>query len=119
MKRRFLTLVFAGIAGSLFLVGDAQACHKRKCGCAPAAAPCVVAEPAPCPPPAPVCETSCAPRKKCGLGLFACFKGFKLGCHRKAACGGPAPCGETVAYSGPVSYSAPAVYAAPQASVQH
>ena len=85
---------------------------------------CAVVEPAPCPPPAPVCEpVACAPKQKCGL--FSCFKGIKLG-HHKKACAGPAPvvC-ETVAYqapvtySAPVSYSAPAIYAAPQTSAQH
>jgi hypothetical protein len=115
MKRHFMTLVLMGFAGSLFLVGNAEACHKRKCGCAPA--PCVVE--APCPPPAPVCERTCAPKRTCGL--FSCFKGLKLGCHRKAACAPactPAPCGEVVAYSAPVTYSAPGVYTTPQGSAQ-
>lgn len=120
MKRHFMTLVLGGFVGALVLAGDAQACHKKKCACAPAPAPCAVVEVAPCPPPAPVCEPTCAPKKKCGL--FSCFKGMKLGCHKKVACAPacpPAPCGEVVAYSAPVTYSAPAVYSSPQASAQH
>jgi hypothetical protein len=117
MKRHLLTLVLSGLVGSLVLAGDAQACHKKKCTCA-AAPTCVVAAPAPCPAPAPVCEPTCAPRKH--HALFACFKGIKLGCHKKATvCAEPvaAPC-ETVAYSAPVSYAAP-VYSSPQGSAQH
>ena len=125
MKRYLMTLILSGFVGSLVLVGNAEACHKRKsCTCAPAPT-CAVVEPAPCPPPppAPVCEpVACAPKaRKCGL--FSCFKGMRLGCHKKA-CGGcapaPVPC-ETVAYAAPVTYtySAPAVYAAPQAKAQH
>ncbi len=139
MKRHLLTLVLSGLVGSLVLAGNAQACHKKRCTCAPAPcavavcapapcavavcapAPCAVA--APCPAPAPVCEpTCCAPRKHCGL--FGGFKGFGLGCHRRATvCAQPvaAPCApcETVAYSAPVYYSAPAVYSSPQVSAQH
>ncbi len=137
MKRHLVTLVLSGLVGSLVLAGNAQACHKKRCTCAPApcavAAPCpapapvceptcVVVEPAPCPAPAPVCEPTCAPKKHCRL--FGGFKGFRLGCHRRATvCAEPvaAPCApcETVAYySAPVYYSAPAVYSSPQASAQ-
>jgi hypothetical protein len=124
MKRHLMTLILSGIVGSLVLAGDAEACHKRKCGHVPAPAPCVVvAEPCPppCPPPAPVCEPTCAPKKKCGL--FAGFKGFKLGCHKKAVvcaepCPAPAPCGDVV-YAAPVTYAAPAVHSSPQGSAQH
>ena len=129
MKRHLLTLVLSGLVGSLVLAGNAEACHKRRCTCAPAPcavavcapAPCAVAvcAPAPCPAPAPVCEPTCAPKKHCGL--FGGFKGFRLGCHKRAVCAAPAapvvPC-ETVAYSAPVYYSAPAVYSSPQASAQ-
>jgi len=116
MKRHLLTLVLSGLVGSLVLAGNAEACHKKRCTCAPAPT-CVVAAPAPCPAPAPVCEPTCAPKKHCGL--FGGFKGFKLGCHKKAVCAAPvAPC-ETVAYSAPVYYSAPAVYSSPQVSAQH
>src|SRR4051812_6316783 len=125
MKRYLMTLILSGFVGSLVLVGNAEACHKKKCNHA-SAPTCAVVEPAPCPPPppAPVCEpVACEPKAKKKCALFACFKG-KHG-HKKA-CAGPAPavC-ETVAYeapvaySAPVSYSAPAVYAAPQASLQH
>ena len=150
MKRHLLTLVLSGLVGSLVLAGEAQACHKKKCTCA-AAPTCAVYEPAPCPAPAPVCApapcavavcapapcavaapcpapapvcepTCCAPKKHCGL--FGGFKGFGLGCHRRATCCAQpvavpcAPC-ETVAYSAPVYYSAPAVYSSPQVSAQH
>jgi hypothetical protein len=126
MKRYLMTLILSGFVGSMVLVGNAEACHKRKsCTCAPAPT-CAVVQPAPCPAPAPVCEpVACAPRaKKCG-GMFSCFKGMKLGCHKKS-CGGcgpaPAPC-ETVAYAAPVTYSYSgtftATYAAPQATAQH
>ena len=40
MKRHLLTLVLSGLVGSLVLAGNAQACHKKKCTCAPA--PCAV-----------------------------------------------------------------------------
>ncbi|MFO0891006.1 MAG: hypothetical protein U0790_17915 [Isosphaeraceae bacterium] len=140
MKRHFMTLILTGFVGSLVLVGNAEACHKKKkctCApapvCAPAPAPCVVVEPAPCPPPAPVCEPApaCAPKKKCGL--FAGLKGMKLGCHKKAVvcagpvveapCSTPAPCGETVAYSAPATYiytgTMTGTVTAPLPSVQH
>jgi hypothetical protein len=119
MKRHLMTLLVAGFVGSLVLVGNAEACHKKRCTCAPApCAPCAVVEPAPCPPPAPVCETTCAPRKHCGL--FSHFKGIKLGgCfHHKKACAPapcPPPCGEVVAYSAPMA----PVYSSPQGSAQH
>jgi hypothetical protein len=122
MKRHLLTLVLSGLVGSLVLAGNAEACHKRRCTCAPAPCAVAVCAPAPCPAPAPVCEPTCAPKKHCGL--FGGFKGFRLGCHRRATvCAEPvaAPCApcETVAYSAPVYYSAPAVYSSPQVSAQH
>ncbi len=79
MKRHLLTLVLSGLVGSFVLAGNAEACHKKKCTCAPAPT-CAVVVPAPCPPPAPVCELTCAPKHH---GLFACFKGIKLGCHHR------------------------------------
>jgi hypothetical protein len=115
MKRHLMTLILSGFVGALVLSGNAEACHKKKCACAPA--PCAVVQPVPCPPPAPVCQPTCAPaRKKCGL--FSCFKGVKmpkLGHHKKACA--PAPCGEVIVYNAPVTYSAP-VYSSPQASPQ-
>jgi len=141
MKRHLLTLVLSGLVGSLVLAGNAEACHKRRCTCC-APAPCAVVVAAPCPAPAPVCapcpapapvcapacapapvcEPTCAPKKHCGL--FGGFRGFRLGCHRRATCCAEpvaAPCApcETVAYSAPVYYSAPAVYSSPQVSAQH
>ena len=121
MKRHLLTLVLSGLVGSLVLAGNAEACHKKKCTCAPAPCAVAVCAPAPCPAPAPVCAPTCAPKKHCGL--FGGFKGFRLGCHRRATvCAEPvaAPCApcETVAYAAPVSYSAPAVYSSPQVSAQ-
>jgi len=115
MKRHLLTLVLSGLVGSFVLAGNAEACHKKRCNCAPP--PCAVAVAAPCPAPAPVCKPACAPKEH--HALFACFKGIKLGCHRKAVCAEPvAPCA-TVAYSAPVYYSAPPVYSSPQVSAQH
>jgi len=120
MNRHLMTLVLSGLVGSLVLAGDAQACcHKQKGTCAPATT-CAVAAPVACAAPAPVCQPTCAPRKRhCG------FKGMKLGCHKKAACAAPvATCAapvaacETVAYAAPVSYAAPAAYPSPQASAQ-
>ena len=117
MKRYLLTLLVAGFVGSIVLVGSAQACHKKRCTCAPApSTPCVVVEPACCPAPAPVCTTTCAPRQRCGM--FSRARGRRMGgCfHKKARVCAPAPCGEVVAYSAP-TYSSP--QASSQASAQH
>jgi hypothetical protein len=124
MKRHLLTLVLSGLVGSLVLAGNAEACHKKTCTCAPAPCAVAVCAPAPCPAPAPVCAPTCAP-KKCGL--FAHMQGMKLGCHKRAVCAAPvapvcaapvAPCPTVAYYSAPVYYSAPAVYSSPQASAQ-
>jgi len=121
MKRHLMTLILSGFVGSLVLVGNAEACHKKRCTCAPTPT-CAVYEPAPCPPPAPVCEPACAPKVK-HCGLFSGFKGIKLGgCfHKKACAPAPcaAPCGEVVAYSAPVTYYSAPVYSSPQGSAQH
>jgi hypothetical protein len=117
MKRSLLTLVLSGLVGTL-LVGNAEACHLKKCGCAPAPT-CAVAQPAPCSTPAPAatCEPTCGPRRH--LALFSCFKGLKLGLHRKAACAAPAaPCA-TVAYAAPTYYPTAPIYSSPQTSGQH
>ena len=113
MRRYLLTLALAGVFGVL-AASDASACHKKKCGHAPAPTPCVVVEPCP-PPPPPVCEVV-APAPKCGMfkHLGGCgHKKMKMGglCHKKAACA-PAPvvC-ETAA---PAYYATPS----PQASAQ-
>ena len=118
MKRHALTLVLTGVLGSLFVVGNAEACHKKKCAC-PAPEPVCVVEPAPCPAPEPVCAP--AP-KKCGL--FSHFKLPKFGglCHKKAPVCEPAPCTEIVAYAAPAPVYATTqapVYATGQASAQH
>ena len=75
MKRHLLTLVLSGLVGSLVLAGNAEACHKKKCTCAPAPCAVAVCAPAPCPAPAPVCEPTCAPKKQCGL--FAVLQGIQ------------------------------------------
>jgi hypothetical protein len=107
MKRHLMTLILSGFLGSMVLAGNAEACHKKKCRCAPT--PCAVVVPAPCPP-TPVCMPTCAPKvQKCG-GMFSCFKGMK---HGHKTCAAPAPCYTTIAYS------APAVYSSPQTSAQH
>ena len=110
MIRHLTTLVLCGVLGSMVLVGNAEACHKKKCGCAPVV--CAAPQPVPCVTYAPV---PAAPKvKHCG------FK-FKLPtfCHKKPVCT------TTVAYWPPApvyySYAAPASYptASPQASAQH
>ena len=97
--RPFSTLAFAGLVGSLFLVGDASACHKKKaCACpppAPVCAPAPVAYVAP----APVCAP--APVKKCHVKMPK----IKMGHKKTAVCSTYAP----------APYAAPATYAAPQA----
>jgi hypothetical protein len=115
MKRHLLTVILSGFLGSLVLASNAEACHRTKCACAPTTCAAVHC-PAPCPPPAPVCETACAP-KKCGGGLFSCFKGLKLG-HRKCA---PRTHCETVAYCPTTTYTGTftGTYASPQTSAQH
>jgi hypothetical protein len=117
MIRPLTTLVLCGALGSMVLVGNAEACHKKKCGhvvtvcAAPAPAPCV--KPAPCPTPAPcVTRTVCAPRPK------LCFK-LPTFCHKKPVCAAPvATCATTPVY---YSYATPVNYptATPQASAQH
>ena len=92
--RHLSTLALAGLFGGLLLVGDASACHKKKCP-----APTVACEPAPppvCEPAPVVCE---APKKKHH------FKMPKFSLHHKKA----------AAECAPVAYEAAPVYAAPQA----
>ncbi len=50
MIRHLTTVVLCGALGSMVLVGNAQACHFKKCGHAPVA--CAA------PAPAPVCNTT-------------------------------------------------------------
>ncbi len=100
--RHLTTLALAGLFGGLLFVGDASACHKKKCAC-PAPAPVVT-----CPPPAPVCEPVCAPKTKtCHFKMPKMHMPKISLCHKKAAA-----C--PVVYE---TYSAPAT-ATPQASGQ-
>ena len=105
MIRHLPSLVLCGVLGSMVLVGNAEACHKKNCGHAPVV----------CAAPAPVAFTSCAPKKHFSLH-------FKLPtfCHKKAApvvacatpvCSAPTP----VYYPAPVGYPV----ASPQTSAQH
>lgn len=120
MIRSLTTLVLCAALGSMVMVGNAEACHKKRCGhvavacVTPAPVPCYT--PAPCPKPAPcVTRTACVPKVK--------LCNFKLPtfCHKKAPCAPVA----TVASCAPApvyySYAAPASYptATPQASTQH
>ena len=104
MRLSILTLaaVIALVAAS-----DASACHKRRA----CATPCADVVAVPCPPPAPVCEPACAPRKKC-------FGGMKLFGHRnrgrQVCASAPAPC-----YGGGEWAPAPAVYPTGQAHGSH
>ncbi|MGP0062690.1 MAG: hypothetical protein ACLQGP_03690 [Isosphaeraceae bacterium] len=92
MMRHLTTLVLAGVLGTLVMAGNAEACHKKKCACAPAPVACA---------PAPVVRKvhcalpvkTCAPKvKKCGGGgLFAGL------CHKRPVA--------TVACATPVSYA--------------
>jgi hypothetical protein len=107
MIRHLTTLVLCGVLGSMVLVGNAEACHKRKCGCAPVV--CAAPKPAPC-----VTYAPCAPKVK-----HCSFKLPTL-CHKKTPV-----CTTTIAYCAPApisySYAAPVSYpaASPQASAQH
>ncbi len=78
MRRQLWMLVAAGIAGSLLLASEANACHF-KLGCHKQAA----CEPCPPPPPPPPCEP-----KPCCLGGL--FKKHSLFCHAPKC--EPAPC---------------------------
>ena len=94
MMRQLTALAVVGFLG-VALAGNAEACHKKKCGggcgtttaCVP-----VVTCPQPVACAAPV-NSGCGHRaRKCGGGgLFA-------GCHKKKACA-PAPCAAPVAYA--------------------
>jgi hypothetical protein len=113
--RHLTSLALGGILSVLLLAGDAEACHKQKCGCA---TPVVCApRPAPAPCAKPV-KTACAPRvKKCGCG-----GGLLGGLFHKKSCA-PAPCTTVVAYTCTTTiYSAPVAsgqfYPTPQATGQ-
>jgi hypothetical protein len=87
--RHLSTLALAGLFGGLLLVGDASACHKKKCAS-----------------PAPVCE---APKKKCHFKMPK--MNFSLH-HKKAATCAP------VAYESAPVYAAPQAWPSAQASHQ-
>jgi hypothetical protein len=95
MMRHLTVLVLSGVMGTLVLAGSAEACHKKKCGCAPAPVICapvsVVCAPRPVPCVRPV--KVCAPKVKkcCGGGLFAGL------CHKKPV--------YTLACATPVTYA--------------
>lgn len=101
--KHLITMTLGGILGLCLMAGDAEACHKNKCGGG-------CAQPVAC---APV--KTCAPKqKKCGGGMFSM-------CHKKkscATCTGPvmayysAPMA-TGPYMGSPQYTAP-VMGAPQ-----
>jgi hypothetical protein len=103
---RHLTLVLCGVVGSLVLAGNAEACHKRNCGCAPTVCTAPVSYVAYAP--------ACAPAKHCGFRLPSLFHKRAV-CAPTVACYTPTP----VYYAAPVSYPAPGYPAAtPQASMQ-
>ena len=67
MMRHLTTLVLCGVLGSMVLVGNAEACHKRSCGHAPVV--CAAPRPVPCVTYAPT-YTACAPKvKHCSFKL--------------------------------------------------
>jgi hypothetical protein len=97
MVRNLTTMILSGVLGSILMAGNAEACHKIRCGC-PTPVPCAVVyvQPALC------VKTCCAPRVK------HCFTLPKLFCHKKVVC--PTP----VCY-----YVAPTPLSTPQSSAQH
>src|ERR1700677_1786928 len=95
MIRPLTTLVLCGVLGSMVLVGNAEACHQRKCGCAPAV--CAAPQPEPC-----VTYTPCAPKAK------PCAFKLPTFCHKKPVCttyvAACAPAPVYYSYAAPVSY---------------
>ena len=94
MIRHLTTLVLSGVLGSMVLVGNAEACHKKKCGCAAPVA-CVApartlraavsVQPAPCVKPV---ARLVRPRSSCCNFKLPTF------CHKKPCTGSrhwPAP----------------------------
>jgi hypothetical protein len=133
MKRPLLTLVLSGIVGSMILVADAEACHKRKCGggCAQPA-PCQVA-PAPCAKPVASCKPAPCARPVAACKPAPCARPVVAKCTapRVKTCGhhfpklcvkrGCAPAPVVIACASPTYCPlAPAGYPAPssQASPQ-
>lgn len=129
MIRQLTTLILSGLLGSIVLVGNAEACHKKRCGCAPPVA-CVVSQPvcapAPCAPapcvktvkhcrPAPcaqaVATTYCAPKVK------TCHFRLPKFCHKSCAPPVALACATPVYYGAPAPVGYPV--ASPQTSAQH
>lgn len=104
--RHLSTLALAGLFGGLLLVGDASACHKKKCPCPPPAPVCVPTPPPVCEPAPVVCE---APKKKHHFKMPK----MKFG-HKKAVECAPA----AYTYEAAPTYAAPQAYPSGQASHQ-
>lgn len=124
--RHLSTLALGGLLGVFLMAGDAEACHKNRCG-ATCAQPVACVQPAPvaCARPAPVAcarrpapvacarpVKTCAPRaKKCG-GLF----------HNKSKCSTCAAPVVACNYAPTYGYQAPMAtgqaYPTPQATGQ-
>src|SRR5438270_11846921 len=95
MMRHLTTWALSGLLGSILLVGNAEACHKKRCGggCG-GGGQVVCAQPV-----VSAAPVACAPRAK--------------GCHHGNRCGGGGLCGHRgggghhqrpVACAGPVAY---------------
>ncbi len=126
MIRHLTTLVLCGVLGSMVLVGNAEACHKKNCGHRPVV--CGTA-PAPCVKPDALCQAGTgALRDANGMRTEVKHCGFKLPtfCHKKPAvrrtrrhlcrtCRDLCPTPVYYSYAAPVSYPT----ATPQASAQH
>jgi hypothetical protein len=99
MRRQLWMLVAAGMACSLLMASEANACHfKLCCHKEPACEPC------PPPPPPPPCE----PKPCCFGGLF---KKHSLFCHAPkcapAPCAAPAPCPAPAVWAPSPQWAAP------------
>jgi hypothetical protein len=128
MVRHLTTMALAGILGSVLMVGNAEACHRKNCRhAAPVACAtpvvcttlvaCPAPRPAPCVKPVATCKPvkqTCAPKVKCFTLPKLCLPKF---CQKKTC----APTPVVLACATPVSYAAPVGYpvASPQASAQH
>jgi hypothetical protein len=124
MVRHLTTLILGGILGSMVLVGNAEACHRRKCShvAPPAcAAPTVCVKPV-CPPPAPCVKpvSYCAPKANCAPKVKCCKITLPKLCFPKFCQKRSCPPPVVLACATPVTYAAPIAYpsASPQASGQ-
>jgi hypothetical protein len=89
MMRNLPTLILSGILGSIVLVGNAEACHGKKCRCATPVVCAVVSQPAPC-----VQTVACVKPKR-----VLCVKA--LACPKPVVCARPVVCAKPVAKCGP------------------